>query len=324
MTNRRAFLTGAFLALTLLCAPVALNAASAEAPYRRVVVLSDPHLPIRAGKYPAPETQTKILKAKDRVIEDLNAADDIAEIIVTGDIAANYGTPEEWQKAKSYFAPLKPPVRVLAGNHDYIYRDKPDAAGNALRNNPRERAAKLEAFRRFWGLEAVSRTETLAGYRLFLLSPESLESYSVGMSPGQLEWFARELARSSQPTVVFFHAPLKGTTGATKDKPESANSVAQPAEAIEAILKANPQVFVWVAGHKHMSPKDPGFADAKANLFDGRVHVVNCPALDKKTVLSTSLYLYPDRILVRTFNHTKGRWEAAFDRTFPVPAGLSR
>jgi hypothetical protein len=58
-----------------------------------------------------------------------------------------------------------------------------------------------------------------------------------------------------------------------------------------------------------------------ANYYEGRVLNVYNSDWDEDTIYTNSLYLYEDHILIRTYDHTRGEWLPAFDRTV-TPAGM--
>ncbi|MBF0544587.1 MAG: hypothetical protein HQM08_09145 [Candidatus Riflebacteria bacterium] len=53
------------------------------------------------------------------------------------------------------------------------------------------------------------------------------------------------------------------------------------------IIAKNPQVFMWVSGHLHLSPNNPAAYDPM-NLFLGRVQVINNCDLMGKAVWTAS------------------------------------
>ena len=65
-------------------------------------------------------------------------------------------------------------------------------------------------------------------------------------------------------------------------------------------------------------PSDATFMD-DANYYEGRVLNVYNSDWDEDTIYTNSLYLYEDHILIRTYDHARGRWLPAFDRTVTLP-----
>ena len=288
--------------------------------YYRIVVLSDPHLPVKLKKHKNAATRKIIREQKLKVIQDINGWSDVDEITVTGDIAAQFGVESEYAYAKKYFSGFASPLHILAGNHDYIYEDEPSENGKNVWADAAGRQRKLDRFKEIWQMPSLSYVKEAGGCRLFYLSPESLEKYSVALSQQQLAWLRQELAKAPQkPAIVFFHAPLAGTLADYNKSVNHPNAIAQPEAAIDQLLRDNPQVFLWVSGHTHTPATEPSYADEKINLYAGRVMDIHTSTLDRTMVWSNSLYLYPDRVEVKTFNHTEGRWEDKLDRQIRLP-----
>jgi 3',5'-cyclic-AMP phosphodiesterase len=176
----------------------------------------------------------------------------------------------------------------------------------------------------------------LAGYLLVFLTPDHLVSNNYAeMTEETLAWFESELARKPAiPTIVFFHAPLRGTYRSEKvaqaTTPDSYD--AEPAGRIREILLKNPQVFLWVAGHLHLAPPCRSFASS-INVYENRVRVIHNADWDgdslfsddatkatcHDTIWTNSLFLHASRVVVRTYDHKQGRWLAELDRTIGVP-----
>ena len=299
--------------------PRAESSGGSAAAYHRIVVLGDPHLPVRLEKYPTPEKQAPVLQQKNKLPDDVNAWDDVAAVAVLGDIAARYGIDSEYAYAKEYFARFQAPVCIIGGNHDYVYKDEPSPEGRLQKNDAAGRAKKLDLFQQRMGLEQLYYTRQFGKYFLIFLTPDALGSYLTELSEKQLQWFADQLkTHRDMPTLVFFHAPLAGTLPTYNKTVNTPNFVAQPEESIWRLLDANPQVRLWVSGHTHTPATNPGYADTAINTYTGHVVDIHNPTLDAKTIWTNSIYLYEDRIAVRTFNHTKGSWEEPLDRVFAL------
>lgn len=144
---------------------------------------------------------------------------------------------------------------------------------------------------------------------------------AVELSHQQLAWLDQTLAaHRQQPTIIFCHAPLEQTAVSSRpgiSLPSPRNSV-QPAGDIRTILARHHQVRLWVSGHTHTMPADATFMD-DANYYEGRVLNVYNSDWDEDTIYTNSLYLYEDHILIRTYDHTRGTWLPAFDRTVTLP-----
>lgn len=274
----------------------------------RLVVLADPHLPGRN------------LELKRRALEDINRWEDVEGVAVLGDLCNDVGSPEEYAAAKEFFSRLKKPLFPIPGNHDVVYRRLPD--GKKEKAGPAERAALLERFKEAFGLPDARYSRKFGRYLALFVPNDDLESpYLAAISSGTLAWMDAELTRDKAPAMVFFHAPLKGTLKSRNAAAEKDSFVAQPAEALRALLKQHPQVFLWASGHTHVAPSNARFKHA-VNLYDGRVWNIHNPDMDGRSYLdskhkdttdhdglwSNSLFLYPDRVVVKTFDHRKGAW----------------
>jgi Icc protein len=296
--------------------------------YYQVVVLSDLHIP------------GNNMPVKEKALRTIASWDDLDMVAVTGDIVSRDGTPEEYAAAWNFLGTLNRPLRVIGGNHDYIYPDGyplNPATGHTLKEaSPEKRKLKLERFKKTWNLEALSYSEMLGGYLLVFLTPDHLTSNNYSEMTNQtLEWFARELERNQTvPTIVFFHAPLQGTYKsekiATATTPDSYH--AEPVGRIREILLKNRQVLLWVSGHLHLAPPSKSFA-SPINLYENRVRVIHnadwngdsifseeaTKTTRHDTIWTNSLFLYLDRVVVRTYDHKQERWLAELDRTISVP-----
>jgi 3',5'-cyclic-AMP phosphodiesterase len=298
----RVFFCALALILSFVCVSVA-----AERDYYRIVVLGDPHLP------------GDTLKEKELVRADINNWKDVGLVVAVGDITGTVGSPEEYAAAKAYFRGFDKPCAPVGGNHDYIYSEILNRVGKRTRAQAHERAAKLDLFKKTFGLESVYYTKNVGNYLLVFLTPDDLQATSLAtISTAQYKWLAATLrANRHKPVIVFFHAPLENTLEQYKMYVNTDNYIAQPKNEIRRILRDNPQVFMWVSGHTHTSPKQPGFASG-VNLYDGRVMNIHNTDMKRERIYTNSLYLYPDRVEVRTFDHTKAKWIARLDRTVPA------
>jgi hypothetical protein len=308
------FLTLGACALT----PVAISTAEVDPGVPRIVLVGDPHLPYKATVSNSAEGEA-ILLAKTNMRADINGWAGVARVVALGDITANRGTEEEYRQAADFLAKFSAPLVPITGNHDYIYTDQPGPLGVVVAGTAASRTMKLGRFSSYFGLSSLQREESLAGYELIYLSTDSTNTkFQVGLSDASLDWLDKTLARtSSMPTIIFYHAPLEGTlikNGALA----SGTAVAQPAARLGAILKRNPQIFLWVSGHTHTLPSDPSFVSPR-NLYGGRITDIHCPDLGHLRIYTNSLWLYPDRIVVRTYDHLAQGFLAACDRSIPTP-----
>ena len=292
---------------------------AADAPaYKRIVVLGDPHYPTRPKA--DGETANEIVEAKQQVVDEINGWADVDLVVVVGDIVATRGDAAEYEQAKSFVARIKKPTAVIAGNHDFIYSDAPGENGKLQRAAPDERQRKLERFRTTYGLESLFYSRRVGDYLLLLLMPDKTDSkYLCEISERQLSWLKTTLAQNpTTPTLIFFHAPLAGTLENYNKEANTASFVAQPQHELDDVLQANPQVLLWVSGHTHTPATNDSFASA-VNCWRGRIWNIHNADLDRKTIWTNSLYLYPQRIDVKTYNHKTGQWLGNLQRTIERP-----
>jgi hypothetical protein len=124
-----------------------------------------------------------------------------------------------------------------------------------------------------------------------------------------------ELRRhSTTPTVIFFHAPLRGTLLDFNDRVNKDDYVAQPHAELRELLLENRQVFLWVAGHMHVSATNESYR-SPINLFEGQVATVHVTDMQRARIWTTSLFLFPDRVVVKTFDHKQRAWVEELERT---------
>ena len=121
------------------------------ADYYRIVVLGDPHLPVREREVKDVFKQEKIIAAKNQVVNDINSWDDVNQIHVVGDVVAQFGNRGEYEDTKQYFAQFNKPLSFTTGNHDYIYEDCFSPEGKFLLASS-ESSQKLNCFIETFGL----------------------------------------------------------------------------------------------------------------------------------------------------------------------------
>lgn len=286
-----------------------------------IVVLGDPHLPYKRTEPAEVKMSETLVRAKQKVVDDINGWAGVTRVVAVGDIAGSWGTDGEYRFAAEFLSRLSAPFVPITGNHDYIYKDELDTARKLHRGDAACRAEKLRRFISYFHVTSLQREECIAGYELVYLSTDSTDArYQVGLSESSLRWLEETLRRTAdKPTVVFYHAPLAGTL-IRDGKPIQASSsyAAQPAAAIDAILKRNPQVFLWVSGHTHTVPGDPSF-DSPQNLYDGRITDIHCSDMGHERISTNILWLYPDRVVVKTYDHDAGAYLQDKNRTIVLP-----
>ena len=296
----------ALVTLGPLAGCVGFRKAAPEPAYHHLVILGDPHLP------------GNTVAEKEKVLATINTWADVEAVVAVGDICALYGTVEEYAAAKVYFAQLKKPLFAIAGNHDYIYQTPPDAGGGYNPGSEASQQEKLRLFRETFGLSELFYAKRMGRYLLLFLSTDH-GSFATGLSERQLHWLQQQLAANrTRPTIVFFHGPLNGTQHNYKHYVNKPHSIAQPEEAVRDIITANPQLFLWISGHTHTPPAEPSYAGA-INLYANQVTNIHNTDMKRETIWTNSLYLYPDRVEITTFNHREQRWLPELDRVVIPP-----
>lgn len=320
----------ALLGIVAICAvggvPCDEAAWAAEKGYTHIAVLSDLHLPGR------------ILPMKEKAIETLNTWNDLDMVAVLGDICQDHGSVEEYAFARQFLSKLNKPFLPIVGNHEYIYYDvnpfnpkeKIAQGKHVVAASGTARRTKLKRFKETFSLPEIYYTRKVDPYLLVFLSTDHLyASYRTALSDVQLEWLRAELGKNrGVPTIIFFHGPLEGTIGGENlANRDPVNYMVQPHREIRRILVDNPQVFMWVSGHAHLAPTNANFSHP-VNLYERRVMNIHNPDMNGSSYLSekdqkgtkheniwtNSLFLYPDRVVVKTYDHEKAAWVESLTR----------
>lgn len=274
--------------------------------YRHLVILGDPHLP---GKY---------IESKEDVIQKINSWDDVDMVIAVGDICEDLGTDVEYAAARKFFGKLNKPFFPIAGNHDFIYSSFLSPQGKRVRAEASSRESKLRNFSETFGLASIYYRKDDSGFLLVFLSPES-PNHLTEMSDRQIGWLRAELEKNKdKPTIIFFHAPLKGTLRNYNSDANTPDFIAQPHEKIHEILLQNSQVLLWVSGHTHTSPKEMSFA-SPINVYAKQLTNIHNTDMNRETIWTNSLFLYPGKIVIKTYHHKKDIWLPDLERTVFVP-----
>ncbi len=279
--------------------------------YYHLVILGDPHLP---GKEP---------EIKRLVVDTINLWNDVTGVVVLGDICSTAGIQEEYDYAQKFFSTLKKTMYFINGNHDYRYIW--DAQTQRHRTAYKEiQIKKLEQFKKtFIHRPDPYYLEKIGGYLLIFLAVDKIESeYLATISEKQMNWLSSQLEENKKlTTIVFFHAPLNGTLFDSENKNyNQPKYIAQPEDKIKELLKKNSQIFLWISGHTHTSPFQKSYA-SEINLYENQVmNIHNSPMNPTKDgiIWTNSLYLYPDKVVIRTYNHKLNEWQ--LERTILTPA----
>ena len=299
--------------------------AAAAPEYYRIVVLGDPHLPYKPVLWDNGSRQEKVMAAKDKLLAQLNAWDDVNLVVAVGDITGGFGLRDEYDYARDYFSRLRHRYTAITGNHDYIFANHWAPGSHWPWAGPKTRQTKLDRFRALFGLTELYQSRRAGPCLLIFLSADMTTGnpYQTQISPGQLAWFRAQLAANPQvPTIIFNHAPLKGTLSNDFKKANTDQEIAQPHEAIREILHQNPQIILWVSGHLHVPATNANY-HSPVNRFENQVLNIHNADLDRVEQWTNSLYIYNDRVVIRTFAHQSQTWLSAMDRVVPLPTRSS-
>lgn len=280
-----------------------------EKGYYHLAIISDPHLP---GKTPS---------AQGAAIKTINSWNDLDAVAVLGDICERTGTAAEYAYGARLFGTLTKPAYFVTGNHDYCYEDALDSRGRLVRAVPGNQEKKLKTFKETFNQAELYYSKRVGGYLLIFLSLDELGSPDLArISGNQINWLRSQLsANSALPTIIFCHAPLKGTLDNYNPYINTPNFVIQPESVIRELILQNPQVFLWVSGHTHTCPDKACYASG-VNLYEKRVmDIHNCDMQHPGTFWTNSLFLYPDRVVVKTFDHGRQMWADNLQRTIRPP-----
>lgn len=274
--------------------------------YTHMVILGDPHLP---GKY---------FQNKEKVLQTINGWNDVDSVVAMGDVCEWLGDEKEYTTVQSYFSALKKPLFAIVGNHDYIYANSVDENEKLQRGTPELQKEKLETFKKVFALPKLYSSVIQNGYFLIFLSTDS-PKYLAGMGKEQLAWLENELEKNRHlPTIIFFHAPLDKTLDTYKPFVNTPSFIAQPTNKINELITHNPQIFLWISGHTHTSPKEASFASA-VNIYEKQVTNIHNTDMNKETIWTNSLLLYQDKIVIKTYNHNEQKWLDSFERIIYPP-----
>jgi len=294
--------------------------------YYNIAVVGDPHLP---GRH---------LLKKESAVDTINNQKDVDEVVVVGDLCETTGTKFEFNAARRFLTAFRKPLNVINGNHDFVFANKQSGQGHLSMAGKDERQTKLNRFRGTYGklsTDKVVRVKTTEGeysYHLVFLGVDSLTSpYYCCLSEKTQKWLKKSLeAHKDIPTIVFCHSPLWGKQVLSMN-PKFAYYVTQPVDYMESLIKNDPTVFLWVAGHCHLGVNNP-LATGKLNYFNKQVYTVNNCDLDGRSILAgmdinleyhsdmwtKSLLLYPHKVVIKIYDHIAARWLDEKEQTIKV------
>ena len=276
-------------------------------PLAHIVLLGDPHLP------------GKNFNKKEQMLETINQWDDVNMVVTLGDLCEKTGTKEEYSKAYNFFSNLKHPLKPITGNHDFIYEDNLDKNGNL--NNAKEeiQKQKLELFKKTFSLKELYYTVEQDPYLLIFLSADDGKKYLAEISAEQLSWLKKTLEENrKKPTIIFFHAPLENTLNTYGKWINTPNFVAQPIEDVKNIILENSQVFLWASGHTHTSFERSSTLPKEISTYKNTIFNLHNSDLNKNEIVTHSLFLYNDKVIIKAYNHTQNKWIEAFERSLSL------
>ncbi|MBQ4213065.1 MAG: metallophosphoesterase, partial [Selenomonas sp.] len=254
-----------------------------------------------------------------KLLQTINAWTDVDEVALLGDLAARYGKEAEFKVVDEYVGALRYPYYAVAGNHDYAYKDEPvnKKKQKLAQGTLGEKKAKLAAFQKRYHLPAAYYARDVGNCRLLYLSPDGCGS-SVELSAEQLAWLQQEIATHKNGPVLFFcHGPLKGTLRTYNKKINTVSATAQPDMKLAEILAAVPPGSLWISGHTHTPPTNDSYADISVNRVNRNLVNIHNPTIAAKKLYTNSLYIYKDKLVIRTYDHNNGIWLQELERTFP-------
>jgi len=275
-------------------------------PLAHIVLLGDPHLP---GKF---------LDQKEAVIQDINQWNDVSMVVALGDLCQETGSKHEYDAVHTFFSTLQKPLYVINGNHDYMYADTLDEKGHHYKAPRAIQMEKLHDFQTLFHLPKPYYSLIKEHYLLLFLSADN-PNYLTALSEEQRAWLHTTLKEHPlMPTIIFFHGPLENTLRTYNKKVNTPQFIAQPKEAIKEIIAANPQIFLWISAHTHTTPKEESFASS-INWYND--HLLNLHSMDMShpTIYTNSLFLEKDRVVIKTYNHTKKEWVDHLERSIMLP-----
>lgn len=313
----------AFLALAAVHPAQAAEPDPGGEAARRIVVLSDVHYGTKSRD---PQERRERMARKRAAASEISSWQDADLCVFTGDMVEKYATPAEYAMARDFALSIRRPKAFVAGNHEVVYSEIPGQGGIERRAGPVERLIHLRRFEKLFG--PLYYTRRLGGYLLVFLAPDTAdaawvpdggeEPYAGELSGREVSWFESTLrANPGTPTIVFCHTPLEGSFL----KGYSGNgerNFTQPAKSIRRILAANPQVMLWVSGHTHTSPRSASYSSPVNRQSGAAVVDIHNPSWEGGEIWTNSLFLYKDRVEVRTWSHKDHKWLEPLDRNYAV------
>jgi len=268
------------------------------------------NLAVMADLHAKPESLPMLQKALKKV----NALKDVYALAIVGDLCSKLGTSAEYDVLRRGLQAAEVPVFAVPGNHDILYQDNL-VNGEKKRAAPAEKKRKQEVFKKTLGLKSLYFAKKAGGHLLVFLPNDTLAGIPCVLPSDDAFAFLRKTLRENRdmPTAIFCHAPLAGSYGDKKTMPPiQAN--AQPVARIRKILRENPQVYLWFAGHLHITPaqKYYNFAGNKV----GGVNVIHVPPSQIHNSWVQVVRLSPKGATIRTLDVHTGKYLKKHTRVF--------
>lgn len=279
----------------------------AASPDYTLAIFSDLHV--------SSENQASLNKATSAIssMKEINA------VALLGDLCKETGSPSEYEAAARVVKAFGKTIYAIPGNHDVIYEDELNSKGKKERASKSEMKDKLDNFVDLFDQKAIRFSVKKAGYLLVFLPNDALGAKSIAaISEDTLDFLEETLSENRKvPTILFAHAPLENSYEVKVDQALSPlHAAAQPSGKIKEILAANPQVFMWVAGHRHTKPGSADF-NSSFNKVDN-VNCIHVPNITAKSGWAMTLELYSGKAVVQTYDVIKSKWLTDYRRVYKM------
>ena len=58
---------------------------------------------------------------------------------------------------------------------------------------------------------------------------------------------------------------------------------------------------------------------SEINLYENRVYTLHNSDMNRETIWTNSLFLFPDKVVIKTYNHRLGAWLPELEKTLVPP-----
>lgn len=256
-------------------------------------VLSDLHF----MAYKEPEVPVEWVPFLREAIAEI-AATGPRFIVCNGDLTN--GKERDYRLAMAAFEACPMPVYYTMGNHEYYGRFEEEGFTSAMAQ---------ERFLRWTGMPSIFYEREVESFRFLFLSTEHYtpdSNEAAWLSDAQLGWLEARLAAApgNRPAFVFLHHPVNGTVAGS-------DNTCRESEQLLAILARQPHVVLF-SGHTHCRmDRDDQIVRRGVSVFVGG----GC--LYEETPQSRWVDVYPDRIVLRLWDHRERQWLDAFRTEVP-------